>query len=52
MNSLTGLTPKLIPLKLFLDLAPSSLEDILTHAMRGRFREAVCFGIVLFQNKS
>ena len=40
-----GLTPKLIPLMLFLDLVPSSLEDI-THATRGCFREAVCFGIV------
>ena len=35
MNPLIGLLPKVIPLKLFLDIVPSSSTDI-TRAMRGR----------------
>ena len=37
MNPLIGLLPKVIPLKLFLDIVPSSPADI-TRALRGFFR--------------
>ena len=37
MNSHIGLIPKVIPLKLFLDIVPSSSADS-TRALRGCFR--------------